>query len=78
MGNCMDTTARVDHSMNNAACECLCLSLSFFLRICLSLSLLYLYLSVVSCYGSGWYGCLNELTPLVYITLFWIRLLFWY
>jgi hypothetical protein len=30
MGNCMDTTARVDHSMNNAACECLCLSLSFF------------------------------------------------
>lgn len=22
MGNCIDTTARVDHSMNNAACEC--------------------------------------------------------
>jgi hypothetical protein len=21
MGNCIDTTARVDHSMNNAACE---------------------------------------------------------
>lgn len=21
MGNCMDTTARVDHSMNNATCE---------------------------------------------------------
>jgi hypothetical protein len=35
MGNCMDTTARVDHSMNNAACECLSsLFLFFSLYIC--------------------------------------------
>jgi hypothetical protein len=44
MGNCMDTTARVDHSMNNAACECLCLSLSFFFCESASLCLYSIYI----------------------------------
>jgi hypothetical protein len=38
----MDTTARVDHSMNNAACECLCLSLCLYsIYICQLFPLVY-------------------------------------
>jgi hypothetical protein len=47
MGNCMDTTARVDHSMNNATCECPA-SLSRILSHCICI---FLSSVALNCYG---------------------------